>query len=98
MPEMPDPPDKKEDQEQLPEQELGLVQIPDFLPVLPLRDIVIFPFMIVPLYVSRDKSIKAVDSALAGRPWTVAPAPGSAGWAAAILDLLAREGAGVRAL
>jgi ATP-dependent Lon protease len=41
------------------------VQIPDFIPVLPLRDIVIFPFMIVPLYVSRDKSIKAVDSALA---------------------------------
>lgn len=41
------------------------VQIPDSIPVLPLRDIVIFPFMIVPLYVSRDKSIKAVDSALA---------------------------------
>ena len=35
------------------------------LPVLPLRDIVIFPFMIVPLYVSRDRSIKAVDQALA---------------------------------
>ena len=40
-------------------------QIPEVLPVLPLRDIVIFPFMIVPLYVSRDKSIKAVDQALA---------------------------------
>ena len=40
-------------------------KIPEVLPVLPLRDIVIFPFMIVPLYVSRDKSIKAVDSALA---------------------------------
>ena len=39
--------------------------IPEVLPVLPLRDIVIFPFMIVPLYVSRDKSIKAVDQALA---------------------------------
>src|SRR4029434_3418891 len=34
------------------------------MPVLPLRDIVIFPFMIVPLYVSRDRSIKAVDHAL----------------------------------
>ena len=32
--------------------------------MLPLRDIVIFPFMIVPLYVSRDRSIKAVDQAL----------------------------------
>ena len=41
------------------------VKIPDSLPVLPLRDIVIFPFMIVPLYVSRDRSIKAVDKALA---------------------------------
>jgi ATP-dependent Lon protease len=39
-------------------------QIPEYLPVLPLRDIVIFPFMIVPLYVSRDRSVKAVDSAL----------------------------------
>ncbi|MFV0389299.1 MAG: endopeptidase La [Pyrinomonadaceae bacterium] len=42
----------------------SLMQIPDELPVLPLRDIVIFPFMIVPLFVSRDKSIKAVDEAL----------------------------------
>src|ERR1044071_1911211 len=41
------------------------VKIPEPLPVLPLRDIVIFPFMIVPLYVSRERSIKAVDQALA---------------------------------
>ena len=40
------------------------VKIPEVLPVLPLRDIVIFPFMIVPLYVSRERSIKAVDQAL----------------------------------
>jgi len=40
------------------------LQIPDDLPVLPLRDIVIYPFMIVPLFVSREKSIKAVDEAL----------------------------------
>ena len=40
-------------------------KVPDVLPVLPLRDIVIFPFMIVPLYVSRDRSIRAVDQALA---------------------------------
>ncbi len=38
--------------------------IPSQLPVLPLRDIVIYPFMIVPLFVSRDKSIRAVDEAL----------------------------------
>src|ERR1041385_979995 len=40
------------------------LQIPDELPVLPLRDIVIYPFMIVPLFVSREKSIKSVDEAL----------------------------------
>ena len=40
------------------------VQIPEQLPVLPLRDIVIYPFMIVPLFVSREKSIRAVDEAL----------------------------------
>jgi ATP-dependent Lon protease len=40
------------------------MMIPPELPVLPLRDIVIYPFMIVPLFVSRDRSIKAVDEAL----------------------------------
>src|SRR5882762_1443650 len=41
------------------------LKIPDVLPVLPLRDIVIFPFMIVPLFVQRERSIRAVDQALA---------------------------------
>jgi ATP-dependent Lon protease len=41
-----------------------MVQIPDVLPVLPLRDIVIYPFMVVPLFVSRDRSIRAVEEAL----------------------------------
>ncbi len=41
-----------------------MMQIPPQLPALPLRDIVIYPFMIVPLFVSRDKSIKAVEEAL----------------------------------
>lgn len=41
-----------------------MMQIPSLLPALPLRDIVIYPFMIVPLFVSRDKSIKAVEEAL----------------------------------
>ena len=43
-----------------------MMQIPSELPSLPLRDIVIYPFMIVPLFVSRDKSIKAVEEALKG--------------------------------
>jgi ATP-dependent Lon protease len=47
-----------------PTQEESL-RIPEMLPVLPLRDISIFPFMIVPLFVSRERSIRAVDQALA---------------------------------
>src|SRR4051812_23944168 len=41
------------------------IRVPDTLPVLALRDIVIFPYMIVPLFVSRDRSIHAVEQALA---------------------------------
>ena len=37
----------------------------DTLPVLPLRDIVVFPQMIVPLFVGRDKSVAALESAMA---------------------------------
>ena len=36
------------------------------LPVLPLRDIVVFPHMIVPLFVGREKSIKALEAVMAG--------------------------------
>lgn len=36
----------------------------DTIPVLPLRDIIVFPHMIVPLFVGRDKSIKALEKAL----------------------------------
>src|ERR1043165_3233718 len=37
----------------------------EFYPVLPLRDIVVFPHMIVPLFVGRDKSVAALESAMA---------------------------------
>jgi ATP-dependent Lon protease len=40
------------------------VEIPDTLPVLPVRDIVVFPYMILPLFVGREMSIKAIDHAL----------------------------------
>jgi ATP-dependent Lon protease len=39
-------------------------RIPSELPVLPLRDMVVFPFIIAPLSVARDLSIQAVDHAL----------------------------------
>jgi len=35
-------------------------------PVLPLRDIVVFPHMIVPLFVGRDKSVAALEKAMTG--------------------------------
>ena len=35
------------------------------LPVLPLRDIVVFPHLIVPLFVGRDKSVAALEAAMA---------------------------------
>ena len=47
---------------EVPEDQL---RVPKELPVLPLRDIVVYPFIIVPLSVSRERSIRAVDQALA---------------------------------
>jgi len=49
--------------EQSPEQQQ--ITIPDVLPVLPMPDMVVFPYMIVPLFVNRERSTKAVDQALA---------------------------------
>jgi ATP-dependent Lon protease len=40
-------------------------RIPDTLPVLPLPETVVFPYMIAPLFVTRERSIKAVDQSLA---------------------------------
>jgi ATP-dependent Lon protease len=35
------------------------------VPVLPLRDVVVYPHMVIPLFVGRDKSIRALDAAMA---------------------------------
>ena len=40
-------------------------KIPDTLPVLPRPETVVFPYMIAPLFVNRERSIKAVDQSLA---------------------------------
>jgi len=40
------------------------VEIPNILPLLPIRDIVIYPYMMLPLFVGRDVSIRAVEESL----------------------------------
>src|SRR5687767_13355085 len=40
------------------------VEIPEVLPLLPIRDIVIYPYMMLPLFVGRDVSIRAVEESL----------------------------------
>ncbi len=47
-------------------QEPAELEIPDVLPVLPLRDAVLFPFIILPLSIGREHSTLAVDEALGG--------------------------------
>ena len=40
------------------------MEIPERIPLLPVRDIVVFPYMILPLYVGRETSIRAVEESL----------------------------------
>lgn len=44
--------------------QINLADIPDILPLLPVRDVVIYSYMILPLMVGREKSIKAVEQAM----------------------------------
>ena len=44
--------------------EKDLLSLPETLPLLPVRDIVVFPYMVIPLFVSREKSIKSLEEAL----------------------------------
>ncbi|MFZ9595649.1 MAG: endopeptidase La [Bdellovibrionia bacterium] len=41
------------------------IEIPKTLPLLPVRDIVVFPYMIIPLFVGRNTSIRSVEESLA---------------------------------
>ena len=71
------------------------------LPVLPLRDIVVFPDMVAPLFVGRDKSVRALEMVDEGEneimlvaqkdPWTDEPTADDIhqlGTVATILQLL----------
>ncbi|MDR1941449.1 MAG: LON peptidase substrate-binding domain-containing protein, partial [Endomicrobium sp.] len=39
-------------------------KIPDTLPLLPVRDIILYPAMVLPLAVGREKSVKALEEAM----------------------------------
>ena len=39
-------------------------EVPQPVPVLPLRDVVVYPHMVIPLFVGREKSILALDQAM----------------------------------
>ena len=43
----------------------AIIEAPNqIVPVLPLRDVVVYPHMVIPLFVGREKSIQALDSAM----------------------------------
>ncbi|MGC8657579.1 MAG: endopeptidase La [Desulfomonilaceae bacterium] len=66
---MPDDIEKRDDFEddtQNKPQPVNFDDIPDIVPLLPVRDVVIYSYMILPLMVGREKSIKAVEQAVAG--------------------------------
>ncbi|HWG53734.1 MAG TPA: endopeptidase La [Gemmatimonadaceae bacterium] len=44
-------------------------EVPDRLPTLPLRDMVVFPYMVIPLLVGRQASLTAVDASLPHDRW-----------------------------
>jgi len=44
--------------------ETSLLPMNALVPVLPLRDVVVYPHMVIPLFVGREKSIDALDVAM----------------------------------
>ena len=46
-------------------------------PLLPLRDVVVYPHMVIPLFVGRDKSIQALDAAMSANKQVLLWPPGA---------------------
>ena len=58
--------DKDKQPKKTPETKQLVEEFPTELGILPLRDVVVFPAMVVPLIVSRPKTIKLIDDCLSG--------------------------------
>ncbi len=58
--------DDFEDDAQHKPEPINFDDIPDIVPLLPVRDVVIYSYMILPLMVGREKSIRAVEQAVSG--------------------------------
>ncbi len=43
-----------------------ILELPELIPVLPLRDVVVYPHMVIPLFVGRSKSMRALEEAMNG--------------------------------
>lgn len=48
------------------EQRMNNEEVPEILPILPLRNNVLFPGVVIPITVGRDKSIKLIEDAMSG--------------------------------
>ena len=57
-------PERPSNPEARPDDKLPVPAAGDLLAVLPLRDIVVFPHMIVPLFVGREKSVRALEAVM----------------------------------
>jgi len=47
-------------------EEIDAARIPEQLPILPLRDTVVFPHIVTPLVVAREKSVQLINDVIAG--------------------------------
>ncbi len=91
--------------------EISLDDIPKTMPLMPVRDVVVFSDMVAPLYVGRDRSVRSVEDAVGGKgliflaaqkvPETEAPEPDdiyTVGTVARILRVLKLPDGNIKAL